>query len=154
MSTVLMCTTQEPYLPQWLNTGGPRSRSRSERLYSTILGKDRGSVRCPRVIQVALDFGAADPLEVVARLLEEAGIHDPEMLRGRFDVPREPCICQASRSPSSLSVEGGGRSEVLRQVLILGLSTSFHYDPGRPLLFTRTSLTRRLDVYDARGFYA
>jgi hypothetical protein len=144
---------QEERNPLWCNSGGPRSRSRTEQIRSTILGKDDGFVRCPSVIRVGLSFGAADPLEVVEKLMDAAGITEPEMLRARYPAPAEPCICQAERRAQLLPVETSPRDEVLAQVLILALSTPCLYDPGRPLLITRKSLIRRLELFDARGYY-
>jgi hypothetical protein len=144
---------QEEKIPHWCNTGSPRSRSRTERIQSTILGRDAGFVRCPSVIRVGLSFVSADPLEVVEKLMGAAGITEPEMLRARYPSPAEPCICRAERGSHLLPVETSPRDEVLAQVLILALSTPCLYDPGRPLLITRTSLTRRLELFDARGYY-
>ena len=45
-------------------------------------------------------------------------------------------------------------AELLRQVLLLGLCTPHFYDPRRPVLLTRASLGRRLELYVERGFYA
>ena len=42
---------------------------------------------------------------------------------------------------------------VLRHALILGLSTAHLFDPGRPVIWTETSLTRRLELYNPLGFY-
>ena len=47
------------------NTGGPRSRTRTQHIGATVLGTDRGSVSCPLVISLALDFGKRDPLVAV-----------------------------------------------------------------------------------------
>jgi len=50
---------------------------------------------------------------------------------------------------------GQGTDEsILRQALLLGLCTSFQYDPSRPVLWTRASLTRRVELYEPAGFYA
>src|SRR5205085_11648706 len=36
------------------NSGGPMSRRRTERLSATVLGRDDGAIRCPRVLRVGL----------------------------------------------------------------------------------------------------
>lgn len=154
MSASIVLPERDIALPHWFNMGGPKSRTRSERLRSTILGNDDGIVQCPRVIRVGLGFREADPLEVLDGLLREANVTDPEDLRSRYALPTEPCICRRDRKPRPLQVTAKSRDKVFRQLLILGLSTEFQYDPGRPLLFTRTSLTRRLELFDGRGFYA
>ena len=154
MNVDLALPEREIAPPHWFNTGGPQSRTRTERLRSTILRNDDGIVHCPRIIRVGLVFRDKDPLEVLEELLKEAGVTDPETLRSRYALPTEPCICRRDPNPRPLQVTAKARDKVFRQVLILGLSTGVQYDPGRPLLFTRTSLTRRLELFDGRGFYA
>jgi hypothetical protein len=136
------------------NTGGPRSRTRTQHIGATVLGTDRGNVSCPLVISLALDFGQRDPLVAVEALLRCARIREPEALRERFALPAEPCICREWRAPVPLDVADASLNEVLAQVLLLGLCTPHHFDPRRPLLLTRASLTRRLQLYAGRGFYA
>ena len=46
-----------------------------------------------------------------------------------------------------------GPDDALYQALVLGLCTPWRYDPGRPVLWTRTSLTRQLELFDGGGFY-
>jgi hypothetical protein len=41
-----------------------------------------------------------------------------------------------------------------RRALLLGLCTAYQYDPARPVLWTRASLTRRVELYEPAGFYA
>ena len=55
------------------NTGGPRSRSRTEVLSASVLGRDDGAIQCPRVLRVGLDFGDRDPLACVRELLAACG---------------------------------------------------------------------------------
>ena len=138
----------------WLNTGGPRSRTRTQHIRATVLGAGDGPLSCPLVISLALDFGKRDPLVAVEALLRRARIREPEALRERFALPAEPCICREWREPVPLSVADASRDEVLAQVLLLGLCTPHHFDPRRPVLLTRASLTRRLQLYAGRGFYA
>ena len=44
-------------------------------------------------------------------------------------------------------------NDALFQALMLGLCTAWCYDPRRPVLWTRASLTRHLELFDGRGFY-
>lgn len=143
---------REPGPEVWLNSGGPMSRTRSVRIVSSLLGKS-GAIRCPRVMQVGLNFGRTDPVEVVRAALATLGIADPEELRTRYEVPDQPCICREARAYSAPLASRLSRREVLRHALILGLSTAFLYDPGRPVMLTRASLTRRLELYSGEGFY-
>jgi len=138
------------------NSGGPAGRQRSQPVVSSIFGKDDGFVRCPRVISLGLRFeDGDDPVAVIRKLLEEEGFAGPESLRPEFELPAEPLICLPfPYARGRLDVHAGPRREVLRQALMLGLCTIQLYDPGRPVLWTKASLTRALDVFDQRGFYA
>jgi len=136
------------------NSGGRRSRSRTERLTASLLGNDDGAVRCPRVIRLGLDFGRKDPLAAVHALLWERGLEHAEQLREMFKPSRDPCICRLDPKPRRLLVADADPNEVLRQALLLGLCTTVLYDPERPVLWTRSSLSRCLELYDGGGFYA
>lgn len=141
--------------PLRANSGGPASRTRKERIHATLLGRDHGHVRCPQVRRLALWFDLLDPLEVMATLLAREGFSSPEELRGAFDVP--PGRLMATLLPEStqrLDVRCAPPREVLEQALLLGLCTEHLYDPGRPVLWTRKSLWRGLELYDPAGFYA
>ena len=107
------------------NSGGPMSRGRTERLSATVLGRDKGAVRCPRVLRVGLDFGRRSPLNCVRALLTACGFADEREAREALALPDGPRIC-----------------------------TAWCYDPRRPVLWTRASLTRQLELFDGRGFYA
>ncbi|HIM02674.1 MAG TPA: hypothetical protein EYG46_16985 [Myxococcales bacterium] len=135
------------------NTGGPRSRSRNLHLHSTILGSDSGPISCPRVRTVALNFGDEDPVARIWRLLEELGYPSPEVARVAYLESARACVCITPDRISRTTVETARPELVLEKALILGLSTPSLFDPARPVLWTRASLTRRLALYDIRGFY-
>ena len=44
--------------------------------------------------------------------------------------------------------------DVLEQALMLGLCTAQIFDADRPVLWTETSLTRAVELFDPVGFYA
>lgn len=140
--------------PHWANSGGPQSRTRNERISSTILGRKDGPIHCPRHLCLALDFGTDDPVTVTTRLLAEAGLKDPESLRHLFGRDLRPMVCQLTPYLQSLTVAGADPMEVLRQAFLLGLCTSVRFDPGRPVLWTQASLARRLELFDVTEFYA
>jgi len=134
--------------------GGPPARQRQERIASTLLGRDDGEIRCPRVIRLGFDLTAGqDPLEVLEALLFDAGCDTPEALRRVIALPQRPYICRpdAGTPPCTL---GSPRAEVLRHALMLGLCTAHLYDPARPVIWTRGSLSRALELFDPEGFYA
>ena len=136
------------------NSGGPASRHRTERLTASILGKDDGVIRCPRVTRLALDFGRADPLTVMHALLREHGLEHAEQLREVFSPSEDRCICRLDLRPRRLRIADADPKKVLRQALLLGLCTTVLYDSQRPVLWTRSSLSRCLELYDGGGFYA
>lgn len=136
----------------------PSQRLWSNPIEATVLGKDDGGIFCPLVARIGLDFGDEDPLAVVAELLAAEGLTDPEDLRSRLDIPSTPLICREDFNPKPLTVRRDARPDqriiILRQVLILGLSTAYYYEPSRPVLLTRTSLLRCLELFDGKEFYA
>lgn len=134
--------------------GAPASRARCERISATVLGNDDGAVRCPRVLRVGLDFGRRRPLACVRELLKTCGFSDEQEARHALALPQEPCLCRPNRAPSPVPVASLPPREALYQALILGLCTAWCYDPRRPTLWTRASLTRQLELFDGSGFYA
>jgi hypothetical protein len=141
-------------LERLANSGGPMSRRRAERLASTVLGRDDGAVRCPRVLRIGLDFGRRSPLACINELLKACGFSDEREARDALVLPAEPCICRPDAAPSPPPVMSLPASDALYQALVLGLCTAWCYDPRRPVLWTRASLTRQLELFDGRGFYA
>ena len=140
--------------PRLMNSGGPMSRTRIGHLSATVLGRDDGAIRCPRVLRVGLDFGGRNPLAWVGDLLASCGFSDEHEARRGIVLPHEPCLCRPDRWPRPVPIETLGAEAALYQALVLGLCTPWRYDPGRPLLWTRTSLTRQLELFDGGGFYA
>lgn len=136
------------------NSGAPMSRGRSALISSTVLGNDDGAVRCPRVLRVGLDFGRRSPLKYVRELLETCGFSDEQEARIALALPQEPRVCRPNPAPTPVPVASLLASEALFQALVLGLCTTWCYDPRRPVLWTRASLTRQLELFDGQGFYA
>jgi len=136
------------------NSGGPRSRTRRERLSSNVLGSAKGRLRSPTVRRVGLLFENHDPLATVFRLLELQGLTDPEELRREFVVPAGPLMCRLDGAPVPRRVTGAEPRAVLEDALWLGLATPWLLDPARPVVWTRTSLTRCLEIFEGEGFYA
>jgi hypothetical protein len=141
--------------PLSANMGGPMSRTRKERVSSTLLGRDGGPIRCPRVIRLGLDFDGKAPVETLGRILAEEGYGSQEGLREDFPMPERRLVCRLlPEGAERLPVATGRRAEVLRQALMLGLCTAQYFDPLRPVLWTEASLARGLELFDPAGFYA
>jgi hypothetical protein len=136
------------------NAGAPMSRTRTARLSSTVLGSDDGAIRCPRVLRVGLDFGRRSPLRCVRDLLRACGFSDEHEARHALALPSQPCVCRPNPAPAPTPVASLVAADALYQALVLGLCTAWCYDPQRPVLWTTASLTRQLELFDGRGFYA
>lgn len=139
----------------WANSGGPMSRRRTERVLASLLRDDSKPLRFPRVIRAGLHFGARDPLDAVLESLARAGLDDAERLRERFTAPVTPLLVRVVPDARwGVRVSDASDDAVLEQALLLGLCTAYQYDPARPVLWTRASLTRRVELYEPAGFYA
>jgi hypothetical protein len=152
MSAVLY-TSHPPV--RYANTGGPSSRTRSERIVATLLGTDDGPIRCPRIVRVGLELPGGDPVGFMSDLLAEEGYGSPEDLRDELAIPPHRLV--ARPSPDGAGVVDprcDARRDVLWNALVLGLCTAQLYDPARPVLWTQASLARRLELFDPAGFYA
>ena len=138
------------------NMGGPMSRTRTERVRTTLLGRDDNVIRCPRVIRLGLLFESGiDPVAQLETLLLMERIDNPEDLRQRFRIPHGRLICRPfAETERRISVADRNRRRVLKQALMLGLCTAHVYDPARPVLWTTASLSRGLDLFEPQGFYA
>lgn len=134
------------------NSGGPSSRTRVEHVVSSLLGGE-GLTRCPRRIRLGLDFEGRDPLATLQELLTREGFPDAEALREAVAIPVKRLIGRPDKAPA-LIVAAAPAMAVLEQALMLGLCTATLYDPGRPVLWTQASLSRRLELFDPEGFYA
>ncbi len=142
--------------PLLANVGGPMSRTQKVQIASSILGKDDGSIRCPKIIRLGLAFKwLSDPLNVLGKLLAAEGFTSPEELRDEFVVPVDRLICRPCKDNSfRLDVATSDSKLVLEQALLLGLCTAQIFDPLRPVLWTGTSVTRAVELFDPSGFYA
>jgi len=139
----------------WANSGGPASRRRTERVCASILRDEAAPIRLPRMIRAGLHFGDREPLDAVLESLARAGLDDAEQLRTRYAAPVTPLLVRVVPDARwGVQVEGASDHSILEQALLLGLSTAFQYDPARPVLWTRASLTRRVELYEPAGFYA
>jgi hypothetical protein len=69
--------------PLRANSGGPMSRTRTQRVQTTLLGRDDNVIRCPRVIRLGLLFASGiDRVAQLETLLLMERIESPEDPRG------------------------------------------------------------------------
>jgi hypothetical protein len=140
---------------RWANSGGPMSRGRTERVRASLLRDESVPLRLPRVIRAGLHFGQREPLDAVLEALARTGLDDAELLRERYAAPATPLLARVVPNARwGVQVAGASDDAVLEQALLLGLCTAYQYDPARPVLWTRASLMRRVELYEPAGFYA
>jgi len=154
------------------------SRTRKEHIQSSLLGSDDGIVRCPRRISLNLSFSRdmlwyiersgdsaeelrkkrqpePTPVEYLESILKDEGFRDPEELRKKYILPQGKLICGPwTGVDDPLFVFEASNYDLLEQALMLGLCTAQMFDPGRPVLWTETSLTRAVELFDPGSFYA
>jgi hypothetical protein len=131
------------------------SRRRTERVLASLLRDDSAPLQLPRVIRAGLHFGAREPLDAVLEALARTGLDDAELLRQRYAAPAAPLLVRVVPDARwGVQVARASDDAVLEQALLLGLCTAYQFDPARPVLWTRASLTRRVELYQPAGFYA
>jgi hypothetical protein len=122
----------------------------------TLLAREDGPVRMPRRLRIGLEFGRRrTAVDAVERVLARAGFPSAEHLRAAFALPHTRLLCRPF-VPGSGELARLGDAPVLvvlEQALLLGLCTAHMYDPARPVVWTTTSLTRRLELFEPEGFY-
>ena len=152
--------TRDPAIGPWLcNMGSPSTRRESERIIGSLLGESGkgGGAKLSNVMTVALKFeDGSDPVSSTYEILRRAGLGSPEDLRCYAVVPEGPMICV--QSDRVVPTEHDKRLKkdfpFLTSALILGLCTATFYDPSRPVIWTQTSLTRKIRLFSLGGFYA
>ena len=139
----------------WANSGGPASRRRTQHVCASLLRDDAAPLRFPRVIRAGIHFGDRDPLDAVLECLARAGFDDAERLRDRYPPPQAGLLVRVVPGARwGVTVGRSTDGAILRHALLLGLCTAFQFDPARPVLWTRASLTRLVELYEPAGFYA
>jgi hypothetical protein len=141
------------------NSGGPASRRRTESVRASVLRSDtdpEGPVRMPSMLRAGLHFAVYhEPLQRTLESLARLGHDDPEQLRERFRLPEEPLLVHVVPDAKwAVAVLVADDETILRHALLLGLCTAYQYDPARPVIWTRASLTRRVELHAPGRFYA
>jgi len=133
--------------------GGSPARLRKERIRSSLLGNNHGEIRCPRIIRLGFHLPGDDLLDHLNDLLAEEGYRRSEDLRDDISIPEKSYICRPTKETAPCLMSAPVE-ELFRHALMLGLCTAQLYDPSRPVIWTKNSLTRVVDLFDPEGFYS
>jgi hypothetical protein len=141
-----------------MNMGSPMTRRHEEQISGSLFGQlgghGDGSAKLACSLTIGLRFEPDDdPVEIVRERMKADGYSPREDLKPKFSIPAIPMLCVVAALPEDIQVTPTHRNFLLN-ALILGLCTATHYDPTRPVIWTRTSLTRQLKLFTLGGFYA
>jgi hypothetical protein len=141
---------------RYANTGGPHSRTRKQTIETTLLGRETGQVRCPKVRVLGLKFDPdSSAVDAVQALLRSVGLDAPDTLRNAFELPAMAMMVRPVKSDHlRLCTVAADPMQVLEQALWLGLCTAYLFDARRPVIWTEVSLRRSLELFEPAGFYA
>ena len=150
------------------NTGGPRSRTRTEKIDASLF-PDRGSqlsdpddgghLGARRVGGLWAVFDETGSLRDAAlEAVSKRGFTNPDEAFAKLDgIPRVRLHCRRASGEYSREgavLPGDDALEFLRTALVLGKCCRGLYDPERPVILTEKRLQERFDLYEIReSFY-
>jgi hypothetical protein len=132
------------------------SRTRKQQVQSTLLGAQTSHhIRCPLHRTLGLRFDeTASAVATVESLMRSVGLNDSKDLRVLFTLPDFPLMARPAQTTTAfLRLTGEDPLKVLEQALWLGLCSPYQFDPSRPVVWTETSLRRRVELFEPAGFY-
>ncbi len=143
---------------RWCNTGGPRSRTREEQVYKTLLGAKSRKDHWTFFEEIALQFPEdVSPRDYAIGLLAGNVASSETQAEQTATLPDFTLACQTIEPlpPECLTpVWSLQPAELLRLLLILGKCSPHFYDPERPAIWTNRALVRPVRLYKPGDFYA
>ena len=137
------------------NSGGPRSRTRTVRVTSSVLTGDL-PVHWRHVLMVGIPRqGTEDLVARAYQTLEDQGFRDPEEAARAFPrLPRHPLHCHRIKVRSSRhqGKRPAAAKQLLFEALVLGRCSENFYDPCKPVIWTNNRLHRGLVLYNPGRF--
>jgi hypothetical protein len=133
------------------NTGGPRSRTRTEEVRQSMLL--RGELTAStEIVCLRIPAEVTDPESWLLETARNEGFQNWEELGSFFILPKEKMLV-TDHEGAGAGVTGP--MERLRAALILARTNKYRYLPDGPMIFTRSRLERciRLIEIDLNGFY-
>jgi hypothetical protein len=140
------------------NTGGPRSRTREEQVYKTLLGTKSRIGHWTFFEEIALQFPEdVSPREWAIELLAGNVLTSETQLEQNVVLPDFTLACQTIEPlppERVIPVWFLQPTALLRMLLILGKCSAHFYDPERPAIWTNRALVRPVRLYKPGDFYA
>ncbi len=138
------------------NTGGPMSRTRTEKVFSSILGNRKSSIQWPRLHRVGIAFPKGrSPREYMEDFMARNGFAAPDDCKYRVALPSGTYFCRTVQGDEAARINPVSEqpAKVLRAALILGLCNNNNYNAERPVIWTDGRLARTVELYDIGRFY-
>jgi hypothetical protein len=145
------------------NTGGPRSRTRRERITTSVFprrGRTRSLLGARRVGDVwGIDTPGGSWRRYVLELLAKLGFADPDEAFAQTDgIPQVRLHCRpAPNDDGRVYVKVRSRADridCLRKALVLGKCCRGLYDPERPVIWTEQRLRQCYELHEiGASFY-
>ena len=137
------------------NTGGPRSRTRTTWVASSVLA---GHLPVQWSRELTVGIPGKENLDLVARAyhtLENLGYRDPDEAAQALPlIPRHRLHCRRVKIGSRRHSGKGPRAaeRFLFEALVLGRCSETFYDPCKPVIWTNNRLNRGLALYTPDRF--
>lgn len=123
------------------NTGGPRSRVRSEEIRSDLLG-ERNSETHGGIVGVHLHHKTVAIETWLLRIGRQLGWQSMEEMMDAVGLLEEECLVLPASPDQAL--RRITNEETIRNALILAMAGLARYRPGSPLIFSRSRLERKI----------
>ena len=145
---------------EWLwavfNIGGPMSRTRIQKVSSSILGDRNRTIHWPRLFKIGIAFpDNRSPREYMEDFMERHKFTTPDECRKRIVLPSGTYFCRTVQCDEGSKIDtlSAHPDEVLRAALILGLCNSNNFNVDRPVIWTDGRLARTVELYEIGSFY-
>jgi len=134
------------------NTGGPRSRVRTEKISSCIFDGKEGRAH-HEIHAVTIPQGVSDLVEWVRTLYKPKVFVEWEKVLDELELPAVRLLVVPV---DMLSVpKRPSKRQILRSAVILSKCSNNYYSPDSPMIFTRNRLDKKVELIkiDLNSYY-
>jgi hypothetical protein len=139
-----MWTTGIPQSGLLNNSGGPRSRTRTEDIRQSIL-KGGGGAHFTEAHHLDLPKEVTDPEAWLFEIAKREGYRDWDLLASNLRLPRMKLLVVELNGDAPIDLRP---MEILRTAFILAHTNGQRYLPEGPRIFTRSRLCRGIRLVD------